>query len=203
VALRPPRKTLSRRLLEHKLKGVLSSLPLKPCPEADLLCVDLGGVGRYRAWLPNSRLLTIDLDSQHRPQIVSRAEAIPLSSASVDLVLSTEMLEHCPEPARVAGEVHRVLRPGGILVLTTPFVYVVHGWPQDYYRFTASGLENLFRGFSKVETLPFGNRLMVAYDLVVGFTPILSSWLNPGLALLFRNATSRTCPAGHLLIATK
>ena len=200
MGLRPPRKTLSRRLLEHKLKGVLSSLPLKP---ADPLCVDLGGVGRYREWLPNFRLLTLDLDSDHRPQVVSRAEAIPLRSASVDLVLSTEMLEHCPEPARVAGEVHRVLRPGGILVLTTPFVYVLHGWPHDYYRFTATGLQHLFRCFSKVETISFGNRLMVAYDLMVGFTPILSSWLNPGLAFLFRNATSRTCPAGHLLIATK
>ena len=202
MGLRPSRRTLSRRLLEHNLCLQLDSLRL-PSGNRRAVLLDLGGVGRYRSWLPAGRLITCDLNPRHRPDVVGRGEHIPLQSASVDFVISTEVLEHCPEPAKFAMEIHRVMRPGGMLVLTTPFVYVVHGWPQDYYRFTASGLEHLFRVFTKIEVSSFGNRFVVMHDLMVGFTPFLSSWLNALIAPLTRGWTSRVCPAGHVLVAMK
>ncbi len=45
---------------------------------------------------------------------------LPVRSGSVDLVLSLETLEHCPDPARFLGEIHRVLRPHGTLILSCP-----------------------------------------------------------------------------------
>jgi SAM-dependent methyltransferase len=169
----------------------------------ELIMLDLGGVGRYRHWLPGGRLVTCDLGVDHRPDVVGRAERLPLRDESFDLVLSTEMLEHCPEPVAVADEAHRVLRPGGTLVLTTPFVYVVHGWPADYYRYTASGLRHLFRRFSRADVVSFGNRFVVIYDLIVGFAPFLSNFANRAVEPLVRETTSTLCPAGHVLVATK
>jgi SAM-dependent methyltransferase len=198
--MRPERKTLSRRLLERNLEKALASLRLDSgCP----VLLDLGGVGRYRGLLPKGRLLTLDLDSRHRPMVVGRAEKIPFPDATFDLVVSTEMLEHCPEPGKIAAEVHRVLKPGGTVVLSTPFIYVVHGWPNDYYRYTASGLEHLFQHFDRVEVVSFGNRFVAIYDLIVGFAPFFSDWGNSLLEPLVRGATSATCPAGHLLVATR
>jgi hypothetical protein len=113
------------------------------------------------------------------------------------------MLEHCPEPAMVAEESFRLLRKPGVLVLTTPFVYTVHGWPEDYYRYTGSGLKHLFRRFSSLEVHSFGNRFVVIYDLLFGFAPFVSSWMNSVIGYTLRHATSNKCPAGHVLVAAK
>ena len=188
MGIRPDRKTLSRRLLEHRLQSILGRLDFEETNGSRLL--DFGGVGRYRHWLPPGRLVKLDLDPHHQPDVVGRAESAPLRDGSFDLILSTEMLEHCPEPALVADESHRLLRKGGTVVLTTPFIYIVHGWPEDYYRYTASGLKHLFRRFETTETYGYGNRFVAIYDLLFGFAPFVSSWINPVIGALFREATS-------------
>jgi SAM-dependent methyltransferase len=62
--------------------------------------------------------------AEHRlpnlPRMVATADAIPLRAASVDLVLSSWVLEHLPDPARTFREVARVLRPGGAFIFLAP-----------------------------------------------------------------------------------
>lgn len=84
---------------------------------------------------------------------------LPFQSASVDTVLATEVLEHVPDPERCLAEFHRVLRPGGRLLLTVPFQEPLHFLPQDYGRFTPGGLEHLLgRAGFRIERLePRGN----------------------------------------------
>ncbi len=60
--------------------------------------------------------------------------------ASYDWVFSTQVLEHVPEPARYLAECHRLLRPGGELLLTTHGFYPEHGCPFDFHRWTSEGL---------------------------------------------------------------
>ena len=66
---------------------------------------------------------------------------LPFGDASFDSVVCTEVLEHCPDPKGILAEIARVLRPGGHLFLTVPFVYQHHEIPYDYFRFTRFGLE--------------------------------------------------------------
>ncbi|HEX4138882.1 MAG TPA: class I SAM-dependent methyltransferase [Candidatus Methylacidiphilales bacterium] len=61
-------------------------------------------------------------------------------AAGYDLVLSTQVLEHVPDPARYLAEAYRLLRPGGALILTTHGLIPEHGCPYDFYRWTADGL---------------------------------------------------------------
>lgn len=62
--------------------------------------------------------------AEHRlpdlPRAAGASEAIPLPAASVDLVLSSWVLEHLPAPERTFAEVARVLRPGGVFIFITP-----------------------------------------------------------------------------------
>jgi ubiquinone/menaquinone biosynthesis C-methylase UbiE len=83
--------------------------------------------------------------------------------ASFDGVICLEVLEHVRQPFRAVMEVSRVLRPGGMLLLTVPFLAQYHGkgsttqghdgYP-DYWRFTHEGLQVLFSEFCQIEVLP-------------------------------------------------
>jgi SAM-dependent methyltransferase len=72
--------------------------------------------------------------------LVGAAEDIPLLDSTCDLVVLTEVLEHCNRPREVLAEIARVLKPGGFCVGTVPQYWHVHGWPSDYFRYTSNGL---------------------------------------------------------------
>jgi SAM-dependent methyltransferase len=72
-------------------------------------------------------------------------ERLPHADGTFDLVLCTETLEHVARPARVLAELARVLKPGGALALSVPFLHPVHQAPHDYFRYTPHGLEHLLR----------------------------------------------------------
>jgi hypothetical protein len=52
-------------------------------------------------------------------------------------------MEHTHEPWRILPEFRRVLHPGGHVILSVPFLYYLHGVPNDYFRFTRFGVERL------------------------------------------------------------
>ena len=64
---------------------------------------------------------------------VSDATAIPVPDGEFDAVLCTEMLEHHPEPIKVVKELGRILKPGGVLLLTAPLGSGIHQEPYHFY----------------------------------------------------------------------
>jgi SAM-dependent methyltransferase len=68
---------------------------------------------------------------------------LPVESASIDVVLSTQVLEHVEDPAVHLAECARVLRPGGRLLLSTHGLMVYHPDPDDYWRWTCAGLHRV------------------------------------------------------------
>jgi len=78
--------------------------------------------------------------------VLATAYDIPLEDASFDTVLMTEVLEHLEEPARAIAEARRLLRPGGNLILSTPFMWPLHEEPRDFFRYSPHGLRHLLKG---------------------------------------------------------
>lgn len=78
---------------------------------------------------------------------------LPLAEDELDAIVCTEVLEHCADPFYATIEMHRVLKPGGLLLVTSPFLWPWHGTPNypDYWRFTDQGWRYLLREFSSVE----------------------------------------------------
>jgi SAM-dependent methyltransferase len=70
-------------------------------------------------------------------------QRLPIADASVDAVLCSQVLEHVFEPDGFLREIHRVLRPGGRLLLTVPFVWDEHEQPYDYARYSSFALRHL------------------------------------------------------------
>lgn len=69
----------------------------------------------------------------------------PVKSGSFDTLLSIQVLEHVPDPGTLISESARILKTGGVLVITAPFIYSLHSQPHDYFRYTTYGLQQLLK----------------------------------------------------------
>ena len=85
------------------------------------------------------------LSDRSRPDVVSSALDLPFRDQRFDTVISTEVLEHVPDPLRALREMQRVLKPGGFLVLSTPMHWPRHEVPYDFFRYPYDGLLHLVK----------------------------------------------------------
>ncbi len=113
----------------------------------------------------------LDLPSLYKEiDVYGSALEIPFRDRSFDTVLSTQVLEHVPEPSKMMGEIGRVIKPGGYLMLTAPQTARIHGEPHDYYRFTKYGLSYLAgeNGFKVIHLSPHGG-IWIAIGYLISF----------------------------------
>jgi SAM-dependent methyltransferase len=97
-----------------------------------------------------------DLGPGPQVRYVCPAEALTAPDQSFDAVLSTQLLEHALDPARCVAEMRRVLKPGGVALVTTHGVWPYHPVPNDYWRWTHEGLRKLTQdnGLEVLEIVP-------------------------------------------------
>ena len=100
-----------------------------------------------------ARYVGVDLVAHPAADLVGRVEALPVEDASFDVVLCTQVLEHCDDPAQAVRELRRVTAPGGRVLASTHGVQVYHPSPQDYWRWTHAGLHRLFDEHAEWESL--------------------------------------------------
>jgi len=98
---------------------------------------------------------------------IEDAEALRFADRSVETLLLLDVLEHLPHPQKAIAEAYRVLRDDGLLALSTPFNYRLHGFPSDYWRFTASGIHTLLQDFPDKVVFALGPRVKPAFIFAV------------------------------------
>jgi len=112
---------------------------------------------------------SVGMDVETSPHDVKVADVIydgkhiPFGDQEFDIVFCTEVMEHVPEPSEFLAEIYRVLKPGGVVIMTTPFLVPLHEEPHDYYRYTKHGIHHLLgkTGFRNIEIEPFGEYFAV------------------------------------------
>lgn len=140
-------KRMSRKgiypFLEERLENV--------APGSRVLNVGAGGeierIVRKAAARRNFSVTSSDIDPSRGPDLVDDISRSSIESNAFDAVVMMEVLEHVKEPSRAAAELHRILKPNGVLILSTPFVFPIHDRPFDFYRYTRHGLAYLFEPF--------------------------------------------------------
>lgn len=132
-----------------------------------LTLLDYGcGSSPYRSLFPRADYRRADfLDIDQPDYRLESNSRVPEKDGLFDLVLSTQVLEHVPEPQIYLSECFRLLKPGGKVFLTTHGVFKDHGCPYDFQRWTADGLKLALEktGFReiKVQKLTTGARALV------------------------------------------
>ncbi len=135
------------------LTGKLTRIPLDAFVKrhaSDAYTLDVGcSHSPYSQFFKNR--VGFDIAPGPGVDVVGDAHAMPFAANTFDLIVATEVLEHLHSPWLAVAEMHRVLKKGGHLLLTTRFFQVIHDAPHDYYRYTEYGLRYLLADFNIVE----------------------------------------------------
>lgn len=123
------------------------------------LVLDVGsGTTPFKDETGKCRLVTLEREARFRPAVIGSATSLPFGGKVFDGVICTEVLEHLSEPEACFAEIGRILKPGGIVYITTPMTWYLHYEPFDYFRFTPHGLKHLAKknGFEVLTLEPIG-----------------------------------------------
>jgi ubiquinone/menaquinone biosynthesis C-methylase UbiE len=202
--------------------------------------LDVGaGIGKYRRLFDHCKYETHDFGEEpstigQYTQLDYKSDviAIPMPDESFDVVLCTEVLEHVPEPIKAVGEMARILRPNGRLLLTAPLGSILH---QEPYHFYGGYTPHWYRRFLPTVGLAvedieanggffrlFGQEARRFSALVDPRRTAHTTWLWPGLVALWlvtlpflrllfpllgaaldRLGLERVCTAGYHVTAVK
>jgi len=179
-----PRLNSSRVYLERENEAFARQLA------PDSLVLDAGaGIQPYRALFGHCRYEAADFEKVDKPYAKSTyvcdLASIPVEDGRFDAVLFNQVLEHLSEPHAVLHELHRVIKPGGLMICTVPLFYEEHEQPYDFYRYTQFGLRHLFESTNwKIQRLDWmeGYFGTVAYQMETArkYLPRRPSAISPG-----------------------
>jgi SAM-dependent methyltransferase len=102
------------------------------------------GCGTHRR---DQRVICMDGGTYPNVDIVTDLRNVPLAEGSLAGGISIAVLEHVPDPAEHIAEMHRLLRPGGRMLVFVPFMQPFHASPYDFQRYTEVGLREQFPQF--------------------------------------------------------
>ena len=137
------------RFLHGMIRAIAEAFPV-PAPvyeigsyqvEGQEALIDLRGLFAGREYLG------IDFRAGPGVDLVADVEKLPFPDASVGTVLALSTFEHVRHFWKGFDEVYRVLRPDGVLIVSCPFYFHVHGYPSDYWRFTTYALDAMLERY--------------------------------------------------------
>jgi len=162
--------SLMRALMYERLATVELAAPV----------LDIGGgaAADYNALLDCSPV-SVNIQTALGPSVIGDVTGgLPFADASFAAVLAINTLEHLLDDAATLSECFRVLRPGGVLHAMTPFLYRVHGHPDDYHRHTGSAWAALLAsaGFDSARIEPLVWDTMSTAWSLVDAAPLGRNW---------------------------
>ncbi len=135
---------------------------------------------------PAVNIVSCDIYCSENTDFIADAHSIPLKDESVDGVWIQYVLEHVIEPTKVVSEIHRILKPNGLVYAATPFMQQVHEKAYDFTRFTENGHRWLFKNFELIKSgVIWGPGTVLLWTIRSFFAALFRSKKIGTLSLLF------------------
>jgi SAM-dependent methyltransferase len=141
--------------------------------------LDLGcGSKPYESLFVNANTyIGVDVESSGHDHKDSKVDyyydgsSLPFPDHSFDGVVSFEVFEHIFNIEQVLGEIHRVLKPNGRLLLSIPFAWDEHEIPYDYARYTSFGIAHILKcnGFKVVESVKTTTYVLAIFQMLIAY----------------------------------
>lgn len=179
--------------------------------------IDLGGgknPSYERFWnIKPEKFVRVDIDEKTEPDVVADLnKPLPFAGDYADAIFLFSIIYILENPGKTLREINRILKPGGKLFITSPFIFNEAKEPNDYWRFTGEALEKLLResGFNNFFIISIGERFSAAAYLI---SPFLLFW--PIKFLFYATAIildrfipkklklKQPCPIGYFVEAIK
>jgi SAM-dependent methyltransferase len=139
--------------MNHFLHGVVRALGetfVLPGPVLEIGSYQVAGqesIGDLRRFFSGQDYQGLDMRPGPGVDCVGSVEKLPQADASVGTVIAFNTFEHVRQFWRGFEEIHRVLKPDGVLLVSCPFFFRIHNFPNDYWRFTPAAFEVLLEQY--------------------------------------------------------
>lgn len=202
-------KTIARTLFNWEIEKHVKNI--------NGVVIDLGGgenPSYERFWqIKPEKFIRVDINGKTEPDVVANLnKPLPFSDNFTDTIFLFNVIYILEDPVKTLREINRILKPGGRLFITSPFIFNEAKEPNDYWRFTSEGLEKILKeaGFNEILIKPVGERFSAAVYLI---SPFLLFWpvkflfyvLAIGLDKIIpqKLKLKQPCPIGYFIEAKK
>ncbi len=166
-------------------KKIFAALPLPL--EGKIL-----GISGMKYWIgsrnytPPEKVISDDANLVEAEYPEINVLSLPYKNGSFDYVICDQVLEHIEGNMEIAvSEIRRVLKPGGMAVFASPFIYPIHFGPKDLWRISTDGWKYLTKDFSEtIACDSWGNRLFLGLMFLY---PKIGNWQIPDNKYSFKN----------------
>lgn len=145
--------------------GKTAKQAIKDVPPGSLILNLASGIKTIR-----ENVVNVDLFPYPNVQVIADIHNLPFEDNSADAVICESSLEHLKNPEKAVKEMRRVLKPGGLLYISAPFIVGFHASPDDFYRWTLPGLKEFLKDFQEKES-------GVGWGPTYALTSVLREWL--------------------------
>jgi SAM-dependent methyltransferase len=174
--LKNERRGSVRKSIKEFVRIVAETLPiLEPVYEFGSLQVPgQEGIADLRVFFAGKEYIGCDMQEGPGVDRILNLHNIDLPSETIGTVLILDTLEHVEFVRRAIEEAHRILKPNGILVISSVMKFPIHNFPYDYWRFTPEGFRSLLKPFNSSFVDFAGNKQFPHTVVGIGFKGAVS-----------------------------
>ncbi len=126
-------------------------------------------------------IINLDIFPFNNVDFVTDATKLPIKDDSVDMIITESTLEHIPDAELAIKEICRVVKPGGYVYISIPFLMPFHASPNDYFRLTSEGIKHKFAIFEEYHSGMRGGPASALVTLLMNFLALPFSLISTSL----------------------
>lgn len=149
---------MSQQVIRRFVADLIDQVEMpEPVVEFGSMQVEAEQDGDLRPLFGSRQFIGSDMRPGPGVDRVEDLRSLSFEDGEIGTTICLDTLEHCEDPPQACRELHRVTAHGGICVISSVMLFGIHGYPNDYFRFTPEGFRSMLSGFDSVDVAGIGD----------------------------------------------